>query len=396
MCRGKRINRRFWGDDMQRPCSRRKHFSKLAVYSLALCTGSVVTSNALAQTSVTVYGLVDTGIEYLTNTGSGSLVREVAGNAAGSRWGLRGSESLGGNLTAIFVLENGFAVNDGTSSQSTKGLGANASTTTRLFGRQAYVGLKDGNQQITFGRQNSLEYDESVLFDPMSAAPRYSAFAIDYDWTGRVDNSIKYVGGFGPITVMGLYSTRYDTGYGSEVPGSPTIGRLFSGGVSYAVGSFGATILYEQRNSNTEQSATSSERRVFGAASYVFGNVTALAGYRYLRAGTAFLPTNPVPASLGSAASYASLFWAGARYRLTPFIQLTAAAYYQDVHRNSSSSVMGVLSGDYLLSKRTDLYATVAYARNDANANLGVNGYGSNVGKGRDQAGVVLGVRHKF
>lgn len=357
---------------------------------------ALFSTTSSAQSSVTLYGIVDTGIEYLNNTGSGSVAREVSGNIAGSRWGMRGDENLGSDLSAIFVLEGGFSANDGLLSQSTKGLGANASTTTRMFGRQAYVGLKKGAQQITLGRQNTLIYDQTVLFDPMGAAPRYSGFAIDYDWTGRADNSLKYTGGVGQISLSGMYSTRYDTGYGTEVPGSPTTGRLFSGSISFAQASFAATVVFEQRNSNTIQSATDSERRVFAAASYDFGKLKALVGYRFLRAGAGFLPANPVSPAPGSAAGYASLFWAGARYQLTPAAQLTAAAYYQDVHRSLSSSLMGVISGDYALSKRTDVYLTVAYARNDRNANLGVNGYGSAIATGYDQTGAVVGIRHRF
>ncbi len=56
-------------------------------------------------------------------------------------------------MKAIFTLEDGFNVNDGTLGNSTRGLGANATTTTRLFGRQAWVGLSYKGQQLTLGRR---------------------------------------------------------------------------------------------------------------------------------------------------------------------------------------------------------------------------------------------------
>jgi hypothetical protein len=90
------------------------------------------------------------------------------------------------------------------------------------------------------------------------AAPRYSGFAIDYNWTGRVDDSIKYKGSFGPVTVAGMFSITYDTGYGGEVPGAQTTGRFYSGSMNFAQGPIAATVLYEQRNSNTVQTATAS------------------------------------------------------------------------------------------------------------------------------------------
>lgn len=168
-------------------------------------------------------------------------------------------------------------------SQCTKGLGTSPTTTTRLFGRQAFVGLRKGSQQVTLDRQNSLEYDETVIFDPMGAAPRYSAFAIDYDWTGRVDNSVKYIGTFGPLSLACMFSTRYDTGYGAEVPGAQTTGRFYSGGMNFAQGPMAATVLYEQRSSNTVQTATASDRRLF-AASFDIGPVRAMAEWRFLKA----------------------------------------------------------------------------------------------------------------
>src|SRR5215813_10577971 len=93
---------------------------------------------AHAQGSVTLYGIIDAGISYVsssaTPTGHASLIKYADGVASGSRWGVRGTEDLGGGLKTVFVLENGFSSADGTIGQG----GA-------LFGRQAYVGVsKDG------------------------------------------------------------------------------------------------------------------------------------------------------------------------------------------------------------------------------------------------------------
>lgn len=139
-------------------------------------------------------------------------------------------------MKAIFQLEDGFNINDGTTAQSTKGLGANAATTSRIFGRQAWVGLSYRGQQLTFGRQNSLFYEQAVAFDPMGASSRYSVLSLDYAAAARIDNSAKYTGVFGPLTAQAMYSTRYDTGYGAEVPGAQLTGRFFSGALSFAQG----------------------------------------------------------------------------------------------------------------------------------------------------------------
>jgi general bacterial porin, GBP family len=89
---------------------------------MAVALLSVLASAAHAQSSVTLYGLIDVGITYtnsqLTSHGGHSNWQETSGSVDGSRWGLRGAEDLGGGLKAIFTLENGFNVNNGTLGQS--------------------------------------------------------------------------------------------------------------------------------------------------------------------------------------------------------------------------------------------------------------------------------------
>ncbi|WP_228980992.1 porin, partial [Paraburkholderia gardini] len=108
---------------------------------------------AHAQSSVTLYGLIDAGISYANHSKVGNshddLVKYDDGVASGSRWGLRGTEDLGGGLKAIFVLESGFNSGNGTLGQG----GA-------MFGRQAYVGVtKDNIGSFTMGRQYTFSTD---------------------------------------------------------------------------------------------------------------------------------------------------------------------------------------------------------------------------------------------
>ncbi|WP_116135158.1 porin [Trinickia diaoshuihuensis] len=373
----------------------KKVLSRGALFGAAVAGASLAAGSAHAQSTVTLYGIVDVGIEHIDNTtAGGGQTREVSGNLSGSRWGMRGNEDLGGGLKAIFNLEDGFNINDGTTAQGTKGLGANAATTQRLFGRQAWVGLNYNGQQLTFGRQNALLYDASVPFDPMGTSSRYSILSVDYAMAARIDSSMKYVGAFGPVTAAAMYSTRYDAGYGSEVPGAQLTGRFFSGALTYATGPFAATVVYEQRNSNTVATNTATERRAYAAATYILGPVKGFAGYRWLRDVNTFQPVNPIVVP-GGQASTANLYYAGAQYSVTPAFSLTASAYYQDVHGSNADPWLAVLLADYALSKRTDLYAVAGFARNKGNSALGVNGYGT-VAPGYDQTGVTLGMRSKF
>ena len=101
----------------------KRHAIAFAV--LGTCAGA-----AAAQSSVTLYGVIDQGINYTNNSGGNSLVEMASGHVQGSRFGLRGSEDLGGGTKAIFQLENGFSADTGRLGQGG-----------RMFGRQAYVGL---------------------------------------------------------------------------------------------------------------------------------------------------------------------------------------------------------------------------------------------------------------
>ncbi|MCH1994220.1 porin, partial [Achromobacter xylosoxidans] len=105
--------------------------STLRIAAAGACLSVFSFSPALAATatssSVQLYGLVDTGLQYLSNGPSGNSKTGMStGNLSGSRWGLRGTEDLGDGLSTVFVLENGFDSGNGTTMQGG-----------RLFGRQA-------------------------------------------------------------------------------------------------------------------------------------------------------------------------------------------------------------------------------------------------------------------
>src|SRR5471030_3382439 len=95
-------------------------------------------SVAHAQSSVTLYGIIDEGINYASNSGGHTLYNLSSGVLQGSRFGLRGKEDLGSGLSAVFVLENGFDVNTGKLGQG--GL---------MFGRQAWTGLSSDQGTLT-------------------------------------------------------------------------------------------------------------------------------------------------------------------------------------------------------------------------------------------------------
>ena len=338
-----------------------------------------------AQTSVTLYGVADIGFEFLNhaNANGNTLTRMNSGNVSGSRWGLRGAEGLGGTLKAIFALENGFDLDTGVMSQGG-----------RLFGRQAFVGLEDQWGRITLGRQQSALYDLLINYEPMVLAARYSALGMDPALVGRYDNTAKYTGKFGPVTAIAFYSfargTTVTSATGSaiagETPGDVKSDRAMGGGLEYASGPFGATLIYDQQQGTrgiTGQNSDQTDRRIAAAANFSFGNSTILAGYRWFNGDIGGSRRN-------------DLYWLGYRYNATPALTLTGAGYYFNNRRNGQDPWELVASANYALSKRTDAFLTVGYVRNKDNSNLGLNGFGSTITPGASQLGASMSIRHKF
>src|SRR5689334_25129546 len=175
---------------------------------LALAAMGAFAGVAHAQSSVTLYGIIDEGFNYTSNvqTAAGAgrsgqhLYNLSSGVLQGSRWGLRGTEDLGGGLKAVFVLESGFDVNSGKSGQG----GA-------LFGRQAYVGLSSQFGTVTLGRQ----YDSVVDYvGPLEAGDQWGGYIAahpgdidNFNNAYRTNNTVKYTSAdYGGLKFGGTYS----------------------------------------------------------------------------------------------------------------------------------------------------------------------------------------------
>ncbi|CAJ0715312.1 porin [Ralstonia mannitolilytica] len=365
----------------------------------AAAVAALAAGGAYAQSSVTLYGVVDAGLTYANkvpnaaNNGGASRFGLDSGNLSASRWGLRGVEDLGGGLKGIFNLESGFNIDDGKSGQSS-----------RLFGRAAYVGLQGQWGQLTLGRQTNLLYDFSLVYDPNALSTRYSVASQDAFMAGRADNSLKYIGSFGGLSLQALYSFNRD---GNEQAGLNKLGREWSLGANYAGGPFGVGVVYDQSNSTAVGTVDNKEQRATIGGTYAFGPAKLYAGYRWYKANYATIAGN------GNLRS--NLYWAGLRYQVTPALSLMGTAYYQQFkNSNAGNPWLFVVGSDYALSKRTDAYVNLAYAKNSSGSGLGVlglnasNSYantslsgGNNVfsspaAGNANQFGAVVGVRHKF
>ncbi len=378
---------------------------KALLFSAALATFASV---AHAQSSVTLYGLIDEGLSYTNNVATAgvdangnahhsSLLAMQGGVANGSRWGLKGSEDLGGGLAAVFQLENGFNINSGALGQGG-----------RMFGRQAYVGLSSATLgTVTMGRQ----YDSVVDYlGPLTANGSWGGmfFSHPYDNDNtdnsfRINNSVKY-------TSANIAGLKFGGLYGfSNSPGQFANNRAWSLGASYAYGGLNVAAAYMNLNkpsSNATGAQTDgtlafdtpagtimpTKQRTGGlGASYAFGPATA-----------AVTATQSVLQTQFAYARFLNVE-ANVQYFATPALSL--GAMYDYTHATFSVDggqfrphfhTLGLMS-DYFLSKRTDVYAQALYQNGSSNTEglVGVVGAGG-ASASTSQFVARVAIRHKF
>lgn len=346
---------------------------------------------AQAETSVTLYGVIDTGIGYNkvsgdfpfrdTTTGkftmkdvSGSRIGMINGVQAGSRWGLRGSEDLGDGLRAMFTVESGFDSGDGQSQQN------------RLFNRQATIGLaNDSWGSVEFGRQTTVGGTFLGEIDPF-----YTSFtqanvgtAFSAANTMRWDNMIMYrspsMSGF---QFAAGYSFNVDDTNSDETRfRTNDNSRGITAGLRYVEGPVNVTLTYDQLNGSNRASIDhgATPRQYAVGASYDLEVVKLAAAYgrttdgwfvgQDLPAGTPFsdeFGTN----------RYVDGFKANA-YMLGATFPIGGASSVFTSWQHVSPSNDRLTGGDanmnvwsvgytYDLSKRTNLYAYGSYGKDYA------------------------------
>lgn len=149
---------------------------------------TLIAQVSVAQSSVTVYGILDIGLAYQAIGGVDNLSETRFGMnngvQSGSRFGLRGAEDLGGGNRATFTLENGFDAGNGTLLQGG-----------RLFGRQAWVGLEnDAWGYLRAGRQYNFATDYFLPIDPFRTGFGQAGMGVAFGSMNstRFSNLLKY------------------------------------------------------------------------------------------------------------------------------------------------------------------------------------------------------------
>ncbi|MFL9943785.1 porin [Paraburkholderia graminis] len=371
-----------------------------------------------AQSSVTLAGIIDVGINNVTNAGGAHQYMMSSGVNNGSRVIFRGIEDLGGGLKSLFFLENGFNVNNGTIGQG--GL---------LFGRQAYVGLSSSRLgSLTLGRQ----YDSIVDYvGQVTAADNWGGYISahpgdldNFNNSYRANNSIKYtsptLAGF---TFGGVYSLG---GVAGDVSRNP----VWSVGAGFARGPFslGVAMLSARNpnlsffgnNSQTALTATTANGTVTPVYSgfmsaHSYTSIGAATGYTFSRSTVSVSYSNvrfsdmgdtssgPNPAQYRGTASFNNAE-IGYRFRPTEAWLLGAAYDFTDGNgaggNGGARYHQGEMSVQYFLSKRTTVYVIGVYQHASGVDSTGKAAVAAinllTPSKSDSQAVVRVGLRHKF
>lgn len=364
-----------------------------------------ISSTSFAQGSVTLYGLLDTGVEYVShaNAEGKSVVRmpSITGELP-SRWGIKGSEDLGNGYKAVFALESGFNVNSGTSGQGG-----------RLFGRQSWVGIDSPYGTVAFGRQYTMTY-LAVIDADVIGPNMYGMASLDsYLPNARSDNSVTYRGKFGGLTVGAQYSFGRDSaGTGNspgqgicagQVPGEMTECRSWSTMLKYDGSWFGAAASYEEQRGGA------------GAAASFFDGLKPVAltaaGDRDDRAqANGYVTLHGMKLVAGWIGRWvdtdasggpnlrSNLYYASASYQFDPAFTLDGGVYHIIVSGQDARATLGVVRGTYYLSKRTATYLMGSYLTNSSHSAFSVSsgGGGTTPAPGQGQLGMMVGLRQLF
>jgi predicted porin len=382
---------------------------------------------AHAQSSVTLYGIVDTGIGYQSssaalgsNSGGRSVVKMVQGVWAGSRFGLKGAEDLGGGTRAIFQLEQGY--NSANGAESTTGLG---------FSRAAWVGLANQNYgTFTAGRQYAPYYTLLSPYSPTTwLTGAYGAHPGDIDSMDtiyRINNSMVYTSpNIAGLTVSGMYAL-------GGVAGATGAGQSWSLAAQYLHGPAGIAVGFERlNNSNSTGGAwggnsTASSNGEPGVSGLTNGFVTAAAqqrlavtgGYQFNSQWDISAAYSNVQYVAGTGSAFRDTqIWntGGVVLHYKPLTVLDLAAGFSYTRATKANGVQSAasyaqynLSQYYTLSKRTGIYFVEAYQRAGGQT-LGTNGSSiinatADIGDGqnsapsssRSQVAGAVGIVHRF
>ncbi|MCR4470928.1 porin [Burkholderia sp. SCN-KJ] len=346
-----------------------------------IAPAALLAAAAHAQSSVTLYGKIEDGINYTSNARGHGTVQLQSGYDYGSRWGIKGTEDLGAGYQAIFTLESGFDVNNGKMSQGG-----------REFGRQAFVGIaSDRYGTLTFGRQ----YDPSVdVFSPLTANGNWTGYLFSHpydndntDYSFRVNNAVKYVSpAWHGVTAEAMY------GFSNQAGGFAN-NRLYGAALQYQQGGLtvGASYLKINNARNADSAGAITGDNTFDASSqqnigigvnYAFSN--ALVGFTYSHVDVYDPTSNAYFTGTTQPAGGAWQSWKFDNFEVNGLYHFTTAFYIGAAYTYTQARVASTVGSfnpkwhqlsaklNYDLSKRTSVFVEGVY-QHALNAHTGTD-----------------------
>ncbi len=336
---------------------------------MALACASAFAASANAQSTLTTYGIVDMGFVAESGGTAGSIDKVTSGAQSGTRLGFKGTEDLGNNMKALFVLETGIAADKGGFNQSNL-----------AFARQSFIGIQSDAGTLTLGRQYTPFFlTLNGVADPFASGLAGNAQNLIPTSGIRMDNAVKYAS-----PIFSGISAEIAYGFGENSAGIDRNGRNFGGSIGYSDGALNVRLAHHRGNETPTLPSTISNlsnTSTMLAANYKFEVAKVFAAYS----------DNDVQIS-GVGKSRDLLIGVSVPIGNHTFI----ASYINKDGRSASNldaSQFG-LGYTYALSKRTNLYAAWATIDNKRGGVLYTVGNNSEPGSG-DRA-VNLGVRHTF
>ena len=438
-----------------------KYKSRILLAPLALT--ALVSSAFADESSVTLYGTLDEAIANVshslnfsdthpvavnptlgTNKGTQSATGILNGGLSATKFGLKGEEDMGGGLKGVFLLEQGFNLPTGATSNAALALATNKSTgpamaadsaiSGQFFNRGAYTGLASNSWgTLTAGRHQSFFLDNIVIFDPMLGSQAFSPLGFSGSYGGggftddsRTDNSLKYRLALGDFNLGLLYKFGGVAGSGSAQSAYELNGVYASGPFAVQLGYQAfkdAFSLASAAGTGTIAATAGNTDAYMVSAKYTYEKTTVRLGYELEQISN---PSNPtldqqVTTIFGFPLSAVptvtkftttediKVYWIGGTQELTSAFAVSLGVYHvvQDAYVASGVACTGTqsqcagatnyysLMGDYNLSKRTDVYLgimDVVASGGPANADKNAAPLPSE----NTNRTVALGFRHRF
>lgn len=354
---------------------------------LVLALMSAFSGAALAQSSVTIYGIADAGLQNLdTGAVAGSTLKLQSGQINGSRLGFKGTEDLGGGLKANFVLEMGLNIDDGSSAQG------------RTFGRIATVGVSGDFGSVELGRDKTPTNKFIDSFDPFASgfinsgnglqsvyfvggSANVNGAANAANTSGRTGNTVFY---YSPNVSGFSGSAAYSFG---EVAGDTKPGSALGLNLRYTAAGLDVGYSYVEDNAqNATPFAVIKKSANTVAATYDFGMIKPVVIFQQVK-------------DKAAVAAKQDIFTVGATVKINSASRVIAT-YSMIDDKTAISATNAAKVGEakqfavgysYDLSKRTSLYGAFASTTQDAASkklSAALNG--------ADVSEFTVGVRHKF